>query len=161
MRKTILLTFLIITLTSPAALARGSANKTLGLGVNLGEPIGYSARFFFLDQFSADLIVGYGFAEESFAIQPSLLFHLRDILDYDDEKFSLVPYFGAGLKTGIDMAGRRDGQGIAALRFPVGASFFLENGAFEISLEFAPGVEFTPTTGFDGTGGIGLRYYFF
>lgn len=143
------------------ALALGAEHKRLGLGVNLGEPIGYNARFFFLDQLAADLTIGYGFAEEAFIIQPSALFHLRRILDYDGKDYSLVPYFGAGLKTGVDLSGANDGEGVAAMRFPVGASFVLKDGSFEVSVEFAPGVEFSPGTGFDGTGGVGLRYYFF
>ena len=143
------------------AAGAGSDNKKLGLGINLGEPLGANARFFFLDRFAADLTVGYGFGEQGFVIQPSLLFHLRRILDYNGSNFSIVPCFGAGLKTGVDLAGANDGDGIVAARFPIGAACFLKNGTFEISLEFAPGIEFSPQTKFDPTGGIGLRYYFF
>lgn len=141
--------------------AGGAANKKLGLGINLGEPLGFSTRFFFLNRFSGDLVIGYGFGEKAFIIQPSLLFHLRGILDHDGNNWSLVPYFGAGFKTGVDVAGANDGEGVVALRFPIGASAFLRQGTFEVSLEFAPGVEFNPQTRFDPTGGIGLRYYFF
>lgn len=35
------------------------------------------------------------------------------------------------------------------------------HGAFEISAEVAPGVEFNPKNEFDITGGLGLRYYAF
>lgn len=153
---------LLMTLSIPVAgYALGAENKRLGVGVNLGEPIGYNARFFLIDQFALDLTIGYGFGEEGFIIQPSALFYLRRILDYNDQDLSLVPYFGAGLKTGVDIAGRNDGEGIAAMRFPVGGAVVLKEGVFEISVEFAPGFEFSPTSDFDGTGGIGLRYYFF
>lgn len=158
MKKIIVAIFLLV--LPATAFSLGAENKRLGVGLNLGEPIGYNARFFFFDQLAADLTIGYGFAEQAFIIQPSALFYLRRILDYNGKEFSLVPYFGAGLKTGVDISGRNDGQGIAAMRFPVGAAFVLKEGVFEASVEFAPGVEFTPDSGFDGTGGIGLRYYF-
>ncbi len=159
--KKIMLAFFVATLLLPATtFSRGAESKRLGVGLNLGEPIGYNARFFFFDQLAADLTVGYGFGEKAFIIQPSALFYLRRILDYDGDQFSLVPYFGAGLKTGVDVSGANDGEGVVAMRFPVGASFVLKDGVFEISVEFGPGVEFTPASGFDGTGGIGLRYYF-
>lgn len=161
MKKQLITLFLFVTLLPQAAFALGAEHKRLGLGLNLGEPIGYNARFFFFDQLAADLTIGYGFAEEAFIIQPSALFYLRRILDYNGSNWSLVPYFGAGLKTGVDVSGRNDGEGIAAMRFPLGAAFVLKEGRFEISLEFAPGVEFAPDTGFDGTGGIGLRWFFF
>ncbi|GEM_PF-417799 len=140
-----------------SAEARGSDNKKFGLGVNLGEPIGMDARYYFLKNFSADLIVGYGFDEHAFIIQPSVLVNFRDVLDYDGQDFSVVPYFGVGLKTGVT----RSSQGVAAMRFPLGATWVIKDGTFEISAEFAPGVEFNPVNEFDATGGLGLRYYFF
>lgn len=131
-----------------------------GLGVNLGEPIGMNARFFFVDQFAFDLNVGYGFGEEAFIVQPSLLFVLKDILDYHGNGFYMVPHFGVGFKTGVDVAGRNKDDAVAAMRFPLGLNWDLKGGQFEISIEFAPGVEFSPETEFDATGGLGLRYYF-
>ena len=136
--------------------ARGSDNKKFGLGINLGEPIGLDSRYYFLKNFAADLVVGYGFEEHAFIIQPSVLVNFRDVLDYDGPDFSMVPYFGVGFKTGVT----RNNKGVAAMRFPVGATWIIKDGTFEISAEFAPGVEFNPDNEFDATGGLGLRYYF-
>lgn len=155
--KKILFVALLLSLLGSTAHARGADNKRWGVGVNLGEPIGLDSRFYFFKQLFGDLIVGYGFDEEAFIVQPSLDFALRDILDYDGKDFSIVPYFGAGFKTGV----AKGGTGVAALRFPVGVTAVLKNGLFEISAEFAPGAEFSPRTEFDATGGVGLRYYFF
>ncbi|GEM_PF-4069488 len=149
--------------TYPKSAARNyssTENRKLGLGINIGEPIGLDGRYYFADQFSADLIVGYGFGEQSFIIQPSILFNLRGILDYNGHDYSVIPYFGVGVKTGVDLAGPHKNSGIAAMRFPVGVNWVLKRGEFEISAEFAPGVEFAPETEFDATGGLGLRYYF-
>ncbi len=133
--------------------------KKFGLGINLGEPMGLNARYFLLKQLAVDLNFGYGFGEEGLIIQPSALFYLRDIIDYKDKDFTFTPYFGLGLKTGISFAGP-NAEGIAAMRFPIGGSWMVKD-IFEITAEFAPGVEFTPETGFNPTGSIGLRYYFF
>jgi hypothetical protein len=158
----VLLSF-IIALPQTQAYKAGSTgidHKKLGLGLHLGEPLGANARYFFNQKFAADLTIGYGFGEEGFIIAPSGQFHFKDILDYDGDTFSLIPYLGAGLKFGVDMAGPHDGDGIVAVRLPVGAAFLTSQGKFEISVEVAPGVEFTPDSEFDITGGIGLRYYF-
>lgn len=156
MKKIILSLALLLALIPQITHARGSDNKRLGVGVNLGEPIGFDGRFYFTEQFTLDLVTGYGFEEKGFIVQPSLLFNLRNILDYDTKDASLVPYFGAGFKTGI----AKGGDGVAALRFPVGATYIMKDGEFEVSLEFAPGVEFSPDNQFDITGGLGFRYYF-
>lgn len=137
------------------------AKGRLGLGVNFGEPLGLNARFQLTEQFLGDLTVGYGFEEEAFIAQPSFLFALRHILDYEDEDIAIVPYFGAGFKTGVVVSGAHDGDGVAALRFPVGGSFIIREGDFEASIELAPGIEMNPENEFDFTGGLGLRYYFF
>lgn len=160
-RTVLVACFVAILLSFGTAAAHGSKNKRLGAGVNLGEPLGLNARLYLFDQFTLDLTTGYGFGEEGYIIQPSFLVTLRDILDYDGSDYSIVPYFGAGFKTGVDLAGANDGDGIAAIRFPVGANLVMREGAFEVSLEFSPGVEFSPKTEFDPTGGIGLRYFFF
>ena len=143
-----------------AVRAQGVDNRRIGFGVNLGEPIGFDGRLYFTDQFLLDLVVGYGFSEEAFIIQPSLLIPLRGILDYDAPRYSLVPYFGAGFKTGVVLSGHDDGEGVAAFRFPIGTTWVMKEGRFELSVEFAPGVEFNPDEGFDATGGLGLRYFF-
>lgn len=164
MKKNLISIFVFLTVAiavSPQAEARGADNRRWGLGINVGEPLGFDTRLYLFDKISLNLIVGYGFGEEGFILQPSALFHLRDIVDYDGRNWSLVPYFGAGIKTGVDLDGKNDGDGIIGMRFPLGTSFVLQDGEFEISLEFAPGAEFAPETEFDATGGIGLRYYFF
>lgn len=155
--KKVLFVALLLCLVSPATHARGAENKRWGVGVNLGEPIGFDSRFYFFKQLFGNLVVGYGFDEEAFIVQPSLDFALRDILDYNGKDFSIVPHFGAGFKTGV----AKGGTGVAALRFPIGVTAVLKNGLFEISAEFAPGAELNPRTEFDATGGVGLRYYFF
>ena len=165
MKKFSLKTISIVALTlslclSPllAQAARGARHQTLGVGVNLGEPIGFDGRLYFLEHLSLDLITGYGFDEKAFIIQPSILFNMNDVLDYNGRNFSFVPYFGAGFKTGI----AEGGNGVAALRFPLGLNWVLQRGLYEVSLEFAPGVQFSPgNTAFDATGGVGLRYFLF
>lgn len=155
--------FLVVSLTlAPSfAQAQGVESRRFGVGVNLGEPMGANARYFFYDFLAADVTVGYGFGEEGLIFQPSALFYFRDIADYDGDGFSLVPYLGLGIKTGVDLAGGNDGEGIFALRFPIGVAWVIKEGRLELNAEFGPGVEFSPETEFDVTGGVGIRYYFF
>lgn len=160
-----LLTSLLMLSLSAQAYKAGSSSagldhQKLGVGINLGEPLGANARYFLNQRWAGDLIVGYGFGEEGFIVAPSVQFHFKDLLDYNGNTFSIIPYVGTGLKFGVDMGGAHDGDGIVAVRFPVGVGFLTHEGKFEISAEFAPGIEFEPESEFDMTGGIGLRYYF-
>ncbi|MBI4212509.1 MAG: hypothetical protein HY540_07725 [Deltaproteobacteria bacterium] len=152
---------MVCVVSSATAANLGAKNKRFGLGVNIGEPLGLNARYYFIDRLSFDFVTGYGFGEEGYILQPSLLVNLRRLIDYDGKDWSFVPYFGAGVKTGVDVGGRNKDRGIFAMRFPIGANFILKKGLLEISAEFAPGAEFKPDTEFDPTGGIGIRYYFF
>lgn len=163
MKKLILaVAFLSVLAASLAAGAASIEHRRLGLGLNIGEPLGFNGRFYFWKWLSLDATLGYGFGEKALIVQPSVLLNLTDILDYNGDNFSVVPYFGAGFKTGIVLSGPNDGAAVAAVRFPLGATMLLKDGVLEVSLEFAPGVQFAPGgTGFDPTGGVGIRYYFF
>ncbi len=147
-------------LMTSVAHADGVAPRKFGLGLSLGEPLGVNARYYFADRFSGDLTVGYGFGEESFVIMPNALFHFRDMLEIKGDSFSVVPYMGVGLKTGVDIAGANDGDFVFAAKLPLGATLILEDGQIEIAAEFSPGIEFSPDTEFDPTGAIIVRYFF-
>ncbi|QQR79290.1 MAG: hypothetical protein IPJ69_07845 [Deltaproteobacteria bacterium] len=163
--KTLLLTLTITAILAPFSTVEArrsrrsssSDSKTWGVGVNLGEPMGFNTRFYFLDHLAGDLTLGYGFEEEGFIIQPSLLFRLNGILDYNGGDFTVVPYFGTGFKTGV----AKNDKAVGAMRFPVGVAWQLSDGEFEIGVELAPGFEFSPESEFDMTGGLQLRYFFF
>lgn len=155
------LTLTLSALSNAQARAAGSDNRRFGIGVNLGEPLGFDGRLYITDQILFDFVTGYGFDERAYIFQPSLLFALRNILDYDSDRTSVVPYFGAGFKFGPVLSGDHDSDVATALRFPIGGNWIMKDGRFEISAEFAPGVEFSPNNEFDLTGGLGLRYFFF
>lgn len=155
----IIMALISITTTSEARRSRrasGSGDRTWGVGVNLGEPMGFNTRVYFLEHIAGDLTLGYGFEEEGFIIQPSILFHLKGILDYNGGDFTAVPYFGTGFKTGV----AKNDKVVGAMRFPVGVAWQLSDGEFEIGAELAPGFEFNPDNEFDMTGGLQLRYFF-
>jgi hypothetical protein len=157
MKKFIIVLLVAVPMTLSAA---GVANKTLGAGINVGEPFGLNARYFFSPQFVGDLTLGYGFvAERSYVLVPSALFYLRDIFTLDTDTISLVPYLGFGFKFGVDTFGIGN-DFIAAMRVPFGFAIVMMDGKFEVSGEYGSGFRFTPNAGYDYTGGLGLRFYF-
>ncbi|MBX7147616.1 hypothetical protein K1X76_00900 [bacterium] len=159
--KKIISALLFVVLVGTSTLGFCDDYKKLGVGLNIGEPMGASVRINFFKFLSLDTIAGYGFAEESFIVEPSAVFHFRDILDFKTNNGTVTPYIGAGAKFGVDLGGANDGDGIFALRFPVGASWTIDDGDIDIYAEAAPGIEFSPDDEFDITGGLGIRYYFF
>ncbi|MBI2082248.1 MAG: hypothetical protein HYT76_01640 [Deltaproteobacteria bacterium] len=155
--------FFVLIATSlflPVSLRAGSLDyKTLGVGLEIGEPIGLNGRYFFTDQIAFDLTVGYAPIDGIIEFTPSALVYLRRIFEMDGSGFTLIPYFGGGMRTGPGVARLHDGEWFGAFRIPIGAAVVIGDGTFEITAEMGHGFEFTPHTVYDVTGTLGLRYY--
>lgn len=120
-----------------------------GIGIVLGEPTGITFK-------SESLVIGLGwsFATNDNQIDTTLDWwlineNLTDILDW---------YLGAGAKIRINLNQNTDIFNIG-FRVPVGIQWWASN-EIEIFGEIAPGLLLFPSTSFDISAGIGLRYYF-
>lgn len=150
----------LVGLLAPIAAAAGNLDyKTTGVGVVIGEPIGLNGRYFFTDQVAFDMTVGYAPIDGIIEFTPGALVYLRRIFELDGSGFTLVPYFGGGLRTGAGIAELHDGNFFGAFRIPVGAAVIIGDGTFELTAEIGQGFEFTPHTAYDFTGTVGIRYY--
>ena len=139
-----------------------AANGPLGLGVILGEPTGFSGKYW-LDA-NRDRAIDFGLAwslsdDVGFHIHGDYLLHnyslLRDAFHVTKGKMPL--YYGLGARFQLGEGHHDDETG---LRIPVGMSYLFADVPVDVFAELAPVVNFIPDTELDLEGGIGARFYF-
>jgi hypothetical protein len=126
------------------------------LGLIIGEPTGISYRAWLGSSNAMDFAVGWSFNtknNDNFDIHGAYLFGRKS--DIRIEGYRLPWYFGPG---GRIKLGEKDI--ILGFRFPFGLYYKFRTVPFSMFFELAPGLNITPSTDFDITGGIGFRYIF-
>lgn len=127
-----------------------------GAGIILGEPSGVSAKYFLNDTLAIDGAAGWSLHEDSdFYFQGDLLFHKFDLIHVS--KGQMPVYIGGGAFVRFRDE-RHDNE--AGIRVPVGISYMFEDAPIDIFAEIAPGLDLTPSTRADFTGGVGIRFWF-
>jgi hypothetical protein len=124
------------------------------VGLVLGEPTGFSAKFWTTANTAFDIGLAWSFGDGGhFHIHADYLFHNFDFFEVDSGNLPL--YFGIGGRARIQDEDSRIG-----LRVAVGIEYILESHPFSFFFEIAPVVDFAPETDADINGGIGVRYIF-
>lgn len=142
-------------LSNTQSLADDYAGK-FGLGIMLGEPTGLSGKYWLNDKLAIDGAAGWSFYDDSeFYLHSDLLVHKFDLIPV--KKGKLPFYVGAGAFVRFRDE-HHDNE--AGIRVPVGLDYLFENAPVDIFVEFAPGIDLTPSTRADFSGGIGIRYWF-
>lgn len=145
--------------TSPAH-EYGPQGRRFGLGIIAGDPTGLSAKGYVTPKFAIDGIVAWSFVDGGFMMIGDLTYEFFDFSTGMSD-FSVPFYVGAGAKVGFDRRGKNSGRTIVGVRVPVGVAMQFVKYPIEVFFEVAPGIELAPSTEFDITGGIGVRWYFF
>jgi hypothetical protein len=159
-------------------LAKFTANKTFGLGLELGEPTGLNGKWFFSDNVALDFGVGwiYGWRYgDGFHTYADILWHPFSFVNAD--AFELPFYVGGGLRYWdfryCDYRGFCDYYGGSALgiRVPVGISFDFNDIPLDIFIQIVPTLDFIYGDYYDRFGrrraefgvdlSVGIRYWFF
>lgn len=134
----------------------GVKNGPFGIGVLLGEPTAFTAKYLFAPHSGVQMHVGYGIGKNGrFILIGDYLFHLRGVIPPFQRVGVLVPYIGVGGRLGV-----HTGDPIFGVRFPGGAGMWLSVLPIEIFLEFAVGVGLIPSTDVLFDAGAGARWYF-
>ena len=124
------------------------------IGLILGEPTGFSAKFWTTASTAFDLGLAWSFGDGGhFHIHADYLFHNFDFFELDSGNLPI--YFGIGGRARIQDEDSRFG-----LRVSIGLEYILESQPFSFFFEVAPVVDFAPETEADIHGGIGVRYIF-
>ncbi len=152
MKRTVAAIILIILAWSISAQELPTRVPRYEAGVIIGQPTGLSAKYWVSRLAAFDAALAWSFADNgSFEIHASLLYHLFYI-DVDRDTFPV--YLGLGPVFYL-----RDDVAIGA-RVPIGITYLFEDVPLSLFLEIAPVVEVIPESGFDITGGVGVRVVF-
>jgi hypothetical protein len=127
------------------------ANKTFGLGLELGEPTGLNGKYFFSDATALDFGIGYLYQHYYYGdganIYADILWHPTTLVSA--EAFELPFYIGAGLRFwSFDYCDRNPNPDICyrgsslGVRIPLGISFDFNSAPLDIFLQLVPVIDF-------------------
>ncbi|HEX5058883.1 MAG TPA: hypothetical protein VFV99_05955 [Kofleriaceae bacterium] len=153
------------------------ANKTFGIGLELGEPTGINGKYFFGPKIALDFGLGYIYRHyyyrrgEGLHVYGDVLFHPVSLVHAD--AFELPLYIGGGLRfwdfdycIGNDCAHSGSAIGI---RVPIGISFDFNNVPLDFFLQVVPVIDFIRGDYYDQYGdrehfgadfSLGIRFWF-
>jgi hypothetical protein len=124
------------------------------VGLILGEPTGFSGKFWTTASTAIDLGLAWSFGGGGhFHVHADYLFHNFDFFEVDSGNLPI--YFGIGGRLRV-----QDDDSRIGLRVSIGLEYILESHPFSFFFEVAPVVDFAPETEADINGGIGVRYIF-
>ncbi len=151
---------LLILIAAANSNAKVNEDKSFGLGLMVGEPTGFTFKYWIDKKYAIDGGLSWSFTgDEGVVIHSDYLFH-----DYKLNNSEQWPaYYGAGLllKFEEDNGKKHDGDTIFGFRFPFGMTYFFEDKApYEFYIEIAPVLELAPDIDISANAGIGLRFYF-
>jgi hypothetical protein len=151
MNRSAVVIFMLLAAFSTSNLA--AQDKGFGLGVILGEPTGISFKNWVGSRTAIDGGVAWSFSgDDSLHLHLDYLVHNFNI--FKAKKGKLALYYGIGGRVKIEEESR------VGVRIPVGINYIFGDAPLDIFVELAPVLDLVPSTEFELTGGIGIRYYF-
>jgi hypothetical protein len=151
------------------------ANKTFGLGLEVGEPTSINGKVFVSRRSAIDFGIGYIYDDyyygNGFHIYADYLWHPVSLAS--TQSFELPFYFGAGLRywdfTYCDMNVCGFGGNAVGIRVPIGIAFDFNNVPLDVFIQLVPVLDFVGGNyytrygdrthlGLDGS--VGIRYWF-
>lgn len=142
---------LALLLTAVPAPAWDRAERSFGLGLELGDPTGLSAKYYVGERYALQGGMGFFGWPWGSGGHLDLLYEFPGAIRTKNESFDLPLFVGVGSKGGGYMfctaakAGVCDVDGFAGVRVPFGGALQLKHQPIEIQLELAPAF-FAPFT---------------
>lgn len=130
-----------------------SQNKKIGAGIILGEPTGFSFKYWLSEKTAIDAGFVWSFVDENaFQIQSDYLIHNFNLIEMPTGKLPF--YFGLGgrLKFATDV--------IFGVRVPLGLDYLFDEAPVDVFFEVVPTLDVIPKTDFTLSAAIGARYFF-
>jgi hypothetical protein len=123
-------------------------------GVLLGEPTGFSLKFWTTWDTALDLGLAWSFSKKGYVnIHADYLFHKFDFFEADKNTFPI--YFGVGGRLRLEEDDPRIG-----IRISIGLEYVFKEQPIALFFEIAPIVDIMPETEASMNGGIGVRFIF-
>ncbi len=137
-------------LPAQAVTSRVGSAQDFGVGTQLGQPMGVTAKYWLNSTLAVDGFMGYHF-NHNFDAHGDILWHSFSSFDVSNGRLPF--YVGAG---GRILLGNDSQFG---LRLPVGVSFLSSSQPLEFYAEVAPVIQLATSIGADIDGAIGIRIY--
>ncbi len=134
------------------------ASNTFGIGFILGDPSGFTAKYFISGNDAIDAGIGPS-GRDGFYLYADYLRHFRTLFPVSE----LSLYVGAGLglhEHDEESKHHKEDEVSLEARLPLGIAYTFRQVPIEVFLELAPALECIPDIDFDLRGGLGARYYF-
>ena len=131
----------------------------LGAGINIGEPMGASLKYWLNDTVAIDGVIGgsYNFDanNEALYVAADVLWHNFELIPVSQGRLPIYIGLGGLARINKDRQGSQEG-----IRAPVGLSYMFAHAPIDVFVEVAPALDVAPYVCGDITGGIGIRYWF-
>ena len=128
-------------------------DKKFGVGIILGEPTGFSLKYWLTGKTALDAGFAWSFVDENaFQIQADYLIHNFNLFNFPEGKLPF--YFGIGgrIKFSNDVK--------FGIRVPLGIAWIFNDETFDVFFEAVPILDILPETDFTIGAAIGGRYFF-
>ena len=146
--KYITLLFSFISITALFAQDNGT-----GLGIIIGEPTGFSFKYWTSSNSAIDAAIAWSFIDEgAFHIHADYLLHSFRLINVPEGKLPFYYGIGGRLKTSSDTQ--------LGVRVPLGLAYLFQSAPVDIFLEVVPILDFIPKTDFKINAALGARYFF-
>ncbi len=151
-----ILTSIVICFSS-AAFAQ---NSGFGLGVIFGEQTGLSFKNWTggTSAIAGGIAWKFG-ARDTLHLHADYLIHNFNFLQVETGELPL--YYGIGARVKFEESKGKGDNNQVGVRVPVGINYiFAHHHLLDVFFEVVPTLDFAPSTAFDLSGGIGIRYFF-
>lgn len=154
---------------SAKAETESSGRSKTGLGIVLGEPTGFTGKFWIDHIHAVDVGTAFSFSDFVLVYADYLAHFPRGFGTSSQFLSELIPYVGIGGELFFASVGRgndryysraRSSEVGIGVRVPLGIEYMIPRSPLGTFLEIVPGVGLAPSTFGFIHGGIGIRYYF-
>ena len=148
------LSFVLLFLSFSFLSTAVAQERGFGLGVIIGEPTGFSAKYWTSSSTALDFGLGYSFTSTKsvFYLHGDYIFHNSALIE-STEKF--IVYYGPGARLKV-----RENNSRLGIRVVGGILWVPYNSRIDLFVELAPIIDVIPATKLDLAGGIGIRFFF-
>lgn len=144
--RVVALFIVVVCLGNGASVAQ---DKKLGVGVVLGLPTGFSAKYWQSPALAYQGVLGGAYG--GLAVGGDYLVHSKPFKDPD-----LAFYYGPGVFVG---GAKRTGASALAVRGAFGLTYIFPRHPFDVAVEVSPVLFLTPLSGVAVTVGLAFRFY--
>lgn len=130
-------------------------DKAFGLGIMIGQPTGFSAKYWLNNENAVDFGLAYSFIgnDKGFSLHSDYLYHING---FSKSHIKLPVYYGFGARIrAVD-----NSKTYLGARGVVGLVYMDNTAPFDVFLEMAPIFNLFPETSLNFDLALGLRYYF-